>query len=758
MKKIFCSFLIISFLALPSLFAQTSKQLNKKNYPNVELNKDYTKFSINKISTWIYNNGDTDIQPNGNSGFEYPKGSNKHAIFESGLVFGGIVNGKKLVGGSTYNQGLTPGRILEDGTPQNPDDPSVRVYRVRPDFTYSDLSIEISDEEKSFEEIYNQYEKDWNEWPGNFGAPYTDVDKNGSYNPSIDIPGVPGAHQTIWYVANDFDSTQTKKLYGSTPLYVEFQVTIWGYNIPLSGYENVMFKKYKIINKNNIDIDSMYISQWADPDIGDAGDDYVGCDTLLNLAYCYNGQEEDATYGTIIPSIGFQLLQGPIVKGSHTDKAFYNGNILQGYKNLNMTSHYLFIGGDFVYNDPDLGEYASGSLQFWNLFRGKITSNGGDFIDYVTNEVTKFLLPGDPLTKEGWIDGMIHPPGDRRHGFVSGPFDLAVGDTQEVVIAQFAAIGSDRLNSLKLLKENAQTLQIGYEKLYNRLPAEIFYSINTNSIKTSLSQNKYSAYDIIELQIDRNDTLENFNNEGFEFQGYNIYQFSQEIDFSTAGHRIFTFDKIDDITKISGNKFDPWLNELTEEISINGTNSGLPNYFVLEKDYILDSHFIKGKKYFYGIAPYFYNKTLNKIIEGRLAITNVIFQEDLTGASYLDSITVNRNDEKNSSVFNIKVVDPYKLTGDTYEVTFREQHYYLDSDGEWKKTIFPDSVAISLNKPNDQSPSKILPLPSIYSFNKTLNINFTFENNSPDFNWCDGIKLTFPENIKINSAENVGSV
>ncbi len=36
----------------------------------------------------------------------------------------------------------------------------------------------------------------------------------------------------------------------------------------------------------------------------------------------------------------------------------------------------------------------------------------------------------------------------------AGPFELAVGDTQEIVIAQFAEIGIDRLNSLLLLKRS----------------------------------------------------------------------------------------------------------------------------------------------------------------------------------------------------------------------------------------------------------------------------------------------------------------
>ena len=37
----------------------------------------------------------------------------------------------------------------------------------------------------------------------------------------------------------------------------------------------------------------MYLSYWTDDDLGNANDDYVGCDTLLNLGYTYNGDNND---------------------------------------------------------------------------------------------------------------------------------------------------------------------------------------------------------------------------------------------------------------------------------------------------------------------------------------------------------------------------------------------------------------------------------------------------------------------------------
>jgi hypothetical protein len=222
LKTILLAAGIIIFFTMMTLYPE-GEEGNKKFIKSSEYNS-YTRFNINKISTWVYNDGMTDINKNGNSGFEYPKGTGKTAIYTSGFLWGGKTNGQVRAGGSAFRSGLMPGRILNSGVPwqqlqsENPNDPLVRVYRVRPDYATADLTSEINDGEGTKEQIRAQYQKDWNEWPAQFGAPFKDVDNDGIYNPLVDIPGVPEAHQTIWYVANDVDSVQTKFLYGSLPL------------------------------------------------------------------------------------------------------------------------------------------------------------------------------------------------------------------------------------------------------------------------------------------------------------------------------------------------------------------------------------------------------------------------------------------------------------------------------------------------------------------------------------------------------------
>ncbi len=347
--------------------------------------------------------------PTGISGFEYPKGDDKYAIFESGLIWGGKIDNQIYVGGSTYSQGLLPGRVLPNGEREiGIDGDRVRIFRVRTDWENGDLSSEVNDKEGTEVEIRSQYEKDWNEWPAEFGAPFNDIDKNGVYNPSIDIPGVTGAHQTIWYVANDLDTSTSRSLYGSDPMGVELQVTMWGYNIP-GHLENVMFKKYKLINKSDKDFTDMYFAQWSDIDLGNAGDDYIGIDTLLNLKYGYNGDDYDDDYGFTPPAVGFQLLQGPIIP-SNGNAAFVDGKEKSGYKNLNFTAFIFYIcGGGMPWNDPDLGEYETGTLQMYNHMQGiDWLGKPIQIPDQLGGGTTKFPLSGNPITGEGWIDGIIY--------------------------------------------------------------------------------------------------------------------------------------------------------------------------------------------------------------------------------------------------------------------------------------------------------------------------------------------------------------
>jgi hypothetical protein len=306
---------------------------NKKSSPSNVLGiPSWTHININNISSWFQNNGSSDFNPLNYPGLVYPKGSDRTASYQSGLIWSAKLDGTLEVGGSSHLQGTVPGRILTDGTAANPNANDVRIYRVRRDYKdpNADFSAEINDDERPASIIYSNYDSDWKSWPAAQGAPYEDVNGNGKYDPAIDIPGVKGSDQTIWFVCNDLDPVTVNEMYGSIPIGIEEQVTIWAYR-STGALGNMFFRKYTIINKNinQKPFTEMYISMWSDVDIGDASDDFIGCDTTLSMMYFYNGKNQDIVYDPLPPpAIGFDFLQGPKVISSASDRAIFNGNTL----------------------------------------------------------------------------------------------------------------------------------------------------------------------------------------------------------------------------------------------------------------------------------------------------------------------------------------------------------------------------------------------------------------------------------------------
>ena len=313
-----------------------------------------------------------------------------------------------------------------------------------------------------------------------------DENNNGQYDPdpsSTDVPGIDGAAQTIWFVANDQNAGLTMDLYGTNPIGIEYQATMWEYKDSV-GFDNLFFRKYKLINKTDLlgdptTFEDMYISMWSDPDIGDASDDFVGCDTLLNLGFAYNASDTDAVYSPLSPpAVGFDLIRGPIVPGNPGEDRNRNGvddnydfaltednQRVYGFINLPMTAFYYFTNGDPFITDPIQGS-AEGATQFYNFMQGKIGITGEYFINPVTGLPTTFALSGNPVISEGWIDGMQQGPGDRRLGLSTGPLQMAPGDTQVVVIAEIAggAIpGIDYLAAIDLVKFYSSIAQEFYD-------------------------------------------------------------------------------------------------------------------------------------------------------------------------------------------------------------------------------------------------------------------------------------------------------
>ncbi|MEL6821627.1 MAG: hypothetical protein AAFP70_07700 [Calditrichota bacterium] len=322
------------------LFSSDSdKYTAKVPLAKTAINLYSSQITVANSSMWVRNDGKSANSPTNRSGIIFPF-QVANTVYQDGLVWGGQVSDEQSgteslrVGGQTFRIGTQPGNIVSPGVAATGPDSLYRVYRIRPDWQSIDSldlvfeaalinEIDISEVNDQLKDaVIEQYQRDWEEWPVALGAPYVDENNNGSWDPGIDTPGIRNADQTIWFVSNDLDTLRTRFMYGSPPVGLEVQTTIWAFfdSTTTSSIYDAVFKRYRLIYKGattstpgTARIDSMYFSQWSDIDIGNYIDDVVGCDTTRDMAFAYNGQPTDTEFGNDPPAYGYQLLQGPIV-------------------------------------------------------------------------------------------------------------------------------------------------------------------------------------------------------------------------------------------------------------------------------------------------------------------------------------------------------------------------------------------------------------------------------------------------------------
>jgi hypothetical protein len=769
MKTIIPVSVLLILLNAASLIASDGRK-NKNNNISKSLTQITGTFlDINNISTYFYNNGIGDHDPSGNSGLVFPKGSQKTACYTSGLLWGGLIDGIPKVGGTEYRSGLQPGAILSNGHADDPTLDRYRIYRVRPDVKPGgpvvDLKNDAANEGSTSEALRAQYELDWNQWPASLGAPFTDVNGNGIYEPNIDIPGVPGADQTIWFVANDMDSTKTVNLFGAPPMGIEVQVTFWAYSKP-GALGNMYFRKYRLINKGyqHNTVDKMYISMWADVDLGDAEDDFVGIDSVLNLQYSYNARPVDLVYNPLPPPcIGFEFLQGPLVQGisgqdlnkngidDAIDYGMYNGRkVGPGFINRAMNAGFYLIKDG---TEPRVGVLL-GSAQYYNYFQGKYY-DGSAVIDPITDKITTYAVNGDPVSKHGWLDGLLFVQGERRQGSATGPFTFAPGDTQEVVLAEILAGATPDVDYISAVSLCKYYDLIAKSTFYNSFNFPVLPPV-PNTITAGLD--KQIVLDWGE-NLDSVSYVENFSHNGYTFQGYNVYQLPSDTADISMGKRLATFDIIDGVTRIFDDYFDPAYGIVINIPKQFGSDTGIKRYINLTSDRLNeDSPLVNGNTYYFAVTSYCYNPgpgASPNNLESQVKIYSVTPHFVLPGSIPTRNVQNIIHTGIADGIVSVNVVDPAKIINHPYQIFFTTRPEVRNSNGDW--------VAAGIRKINtgmhpDTLTGSSIDMAAIYGTQTGfIDLKFTLNVVSSDFDFADGIKLIFPPNVNIISAAKIVS-
>jgi len=432
---------------------------NHDNYASsgmfyVHCNNAVDSISINNIKMWMRNDGAWMVdRATEFSCLNWPQSTNLTAVCADGIQWTCRIDGRLYSNSTMFRTGLTSGKITDVGIADDSLSYKYNIWKIRKDWQdVQDTSLRL------------QLDYNYKFWPGESGAPYVDMDKDGKFTRGIDNPQFIG-DEVLWFTANDLDTSKVRWVYGSDPVGLEVQTTVYALNRH-DDLSDVIFKKFRLINCSGEHLHDMYFSYKSDPDIGYAADDFAGCDTTLDLGYMYNGDNYDeGSYKNNPAAVGYKLVQGPLIKSNTTDSARYNGRWVSSAKNLHMNSFNFYIGAHPIFDEIAYSKYES-TAKLHYLHEGK-TRWGDDVIDPVTGRVTKYVLPGDPVAAAGWYEGPGWPggpyPDDRRIKVNSGPFTMAPGDTQEVVYAIILAAGNSNLESITELKRKAGIIQQFYD-------------------------------------------------------------------------------------------------------------------------------------------------------------------------------------------------------------------------------------------------------------------------------------------------------
>ena len=420
-----------------------------------------------------------------------------------------------------------------------------------------------------------------------------------------------------------------------------------------------------------------------------------------------------------------------------------------------MTAHYFYINPDAIYRDPAQGQY-QGSLEWYNFMQGRVGTTGDIFPDPYTGGTTRFALYGDPVAGTGWLDGQQHSAGDRRAGMASGPFTMAAGDTQEVVVAELAAIGSNNIQSVSLLKAYDKVAQDAYDKFFvlpspPRIP---------NVSATGLDQQIILNWG---FDVERVEETESLNKEDFTFQGYNVYQLPDPTATKEEAVRIATFDLVDGIKAVRDRTVDPVSGE--EEIVVVqfGGDYGIERSITINKNYINNLPLNNGSRYYFAVTSYaIYNQSgepdpvqVPNNLENPFIVLTVVPQSTDPGVQYGEEPGSEIEVEHTTGLADagpiVTVVDPSAMTGHEYEVFFTSRQEIRNEDGDW----VPSSVVKRSYSPNDPDTltGSSVSIAGVYSAQLgivQLDCHYNYE--SIDGNWADGISMTFPAGMTVVSA------
>ena len=481
-----------------------TKSINFSSSTGCSPSSSYSDLDIGNVRARIFINGDMWWDLTGNAIYEIPKGSGKNSLFSGALWFGGKDGAGNLkVSAQTYRQSgsdFWPGPV--DTTTGNITSDECLNYNRQWKITRQEV-IDFNNNHIPTQVIM--------QWPANgnpiyneshFLAPFYDRVGDGIYDytdgdyPEYDLfgflpPGVKNklnGDQTIWWVFNDVGNIHTET--GSIiPIGLEIRAQAYAFCTTDSDLSNTTFYSYVIINRSSTILNETYIGQFVDVDLGNYLDDYVGCDVGRNLGYGYNGDGDDdgvLGYGTVLPAVGVDILQGPIADINDSIDNDHDSIIDEPGEEIRMSKFMYYNNDNTNIGNPNLPhnyyDYMDGK---WKDFSPLLF--GGNGYQTAGAPICNYMFPGnsDPLhygtngVDPGfdWTENtpctMCPPnaPGDRRFVMSSGKLTILPGEVIDITkAAVWARIPGGIDSSVAALKRADDKIQNFFNSNFTSIP------------------------------------------------------------------------------------------------------------------------------------------------------------------------------------------------------------------------------------------------------------------------------------------------
>ncbi|MCS7074161.1 MAG: T9SS C-terminal target domain-containing protein, partial [Bacteroidia bacterium] len=591
---------------------------------------------VNNVRCMLHNGGDMWWDLVGNPRYEVPKVDNpalrRHSSFAASLWIGGLdASGQLRIAAQTYRQDgndFWPGPLSLNGQ-ANTDDANCKKWDQHFKITKAEIDLFRSDFLSGNPLNFSLY-PNVKKWPGtntdpNYEsclAPFVDVDGNFVYNPEGgDYPDIKG-DQAIWWVINDKGNIHTAT--GGEQIGIEIQMLAFAFSTS-NAVNNMTFYSQRVINRSTLTINQCYISQWADVDIGNYADDYVGCDVKRGLGFAYNGDPNDdgaQGYGINPPALGVDFFQGPL---SDPNDGIDNDNdgtideitvrqVVRCGRIENDTITERIGMAKFVYYENDFslrgnpttanhyyqymtGFWKDGAPIVFNFKQGKAPPPG---------PVTNYMYPTYPGNLSAcsyanpsppdsiWSEATAgNTPFDRRFLISAGPFTLKPGAVNEIVVGVVWARGfyDDQFGSVCELLAADDIAQALFDADFKLLTGPDAPDLNIVELDKELiinwkydkvaSNNYYENYAQKDPVLGVNPNVDAI----FEFQGYLLYQLADpnvgldELENPDRARLIAQCDIKDGISTIVNRTTTlvPGLSSpvISDKVMVQGKNEGL---------------------------------------------------------------------------------------------------------------------------------------------------------------------------------------